>query len=78
MATEQEIQEARDFIESHNDEWVSNDMLERECPTIAERREDESWPIAYDFNEVCGEAFIPGGIEEHGYSDWLVTDTDDE
>jgi len=77
MASEQEAQEARDFIEAHKGEWLGMDCdpCDEECPTIALRTE-EGFPIAYDFNEVCSEAGIAGGIEEHGYGDWFVTDED--
>jgi hypothetical protein len=75
MATPQEIAEVQAFLAKHDGEWLgmSCEPAEEECPALLHRKEDESDPIAYHINAVCVEAGIAGGIEEHGYGDWLAT-----
>lgn len=73
MATKKEIEEVRAFLQAHDGEWVDCDECEEECPSLLHRLEDESDCLPYHINSVCKEAGLPGGIEEHGYGDWLAT-----
>jgi len=81
MATEQENAEVQAFLQRHDGEWLGMNCepAEQECPSLLHRKKDESDPIAYHINAVAGEADLLGGIEEHGYGDWLcLARLDDE
>jgi hypothetical protein len=72
MTTEQEIEEVRAFLMKHDNEWISCEECEDECPSLLHRKADESDCLQYHINDVTQEAGIAGGIEEHGDGDWLV------
>ena len=71
MATEIEIAEVRAFLNANNGEWVDCDEADKACPSLLHRKRYVDDPIMYHINSVCVEADLGGGVEEHGYGDWL-------
>ena len=72
MAKKKEIAEVKAFLKANRGKWVSCKKMEKACPSLLHYRDDESEPLLYAINSVCRVANIEGGIEEHGYGDFLV------
>jgi len=72
MATSQEVEEVVSFLQRNNGEWTTCAECEQEMPSLMHRLKDASDCLPYYVNAVCAEAGIQGGVEEHGYDEWLV------